>query len=119
MQCCGEPFSVGSRVSWTLHETSDRDFSTAVLGYELAARLTHDEEHHGGLPVDAPLTAGIVRSIRAASCSFGPVPDSQHLYPVTGSLVLVEKESADGWEPEDGDRRFVAYVVELDTEPDR
>jgi hypothetical protein len=113
--------SVGSHVTWTLRQSSDPEFATAVLGEELAASLTHDEEHHGGLPDDAPVTTGTVRSIRAASCRYGPTgDDSQALYPLPGSLQLTEKVTADGWEPETDDMSFVAYIVELDvTQADR
>jgi hypothetical protein len=112
MQCCGEPFSIGSEVTWTLQPTTDRDFAATVLGDQLASTLTHDEEHHGGLPEDAPVTTGIVRSIRAASCAYSPTAGSSNLYPVAGSLVLTDKTSA-GWESEPEGLMFVAYVVEL------
>jgi hypothetical protein len=114
MQCCGQPFSVGSQVGWTLRPTTDRDFAAAVLGEQLAATLTHDEEHHGGLPEDTPITTGTVRSIKAASCVYGPTEPSKTLYPLKGSLSLTDKQTADGWEPESADLKFVAYIVELD-----
>lgn len=62
MQCCGDPFEVGSAVSWTVAPPSDRDFLAAVLGTEGAAAIMEIEDHHDTGPVsDRPL-AGLVRS---------------------------------------------------------
>ena len=114
MRCCGTPFAVGREVAWTLSKPADREFAAAVLGPVLADRLTHHEEHHGGLPEDAPVTRGIVRSIKAASCTYAAAQGSKTMYPVADSLLLSERTSADGWEPETDDYTFVAYVVELE-----
>ncbi len=50
LQCCGQPFNVGSTIDWTLAAPSDREFLASVLGDDLAGTVTHHEEHHGGLP---------------------------------------------------------------------
>ena len=119
MQCCGDPFSVGSRIEWTLYEESDREWLIAVLGDDLAAEVTHGEEHHGGLPDDAPTTIGVVDRIRAVSSRFGPDPTSvsaaapNHV-PIPGTAVVVEVAEADGWYAEDGDRHFNGYLVDLE-----
>ncbi|MXG88604.1 hypothetical protein GRQ65_03475 [Nocardioides sp. YIM 123512] len=91
---------------------------TAVLGDDLAAEVTHGEEHHGGLPEGAPLTIGVVDRIRAVSSRFGPDPTSvsaaaARLVPVSGTAVVVEVAEADGWYPEDGDRHFNGYLVDV------
>jgi hypothetical protein len=114
MQCCGTAFSVGGLVAWTLAPAPEGEFPASVLGSDDAASLTHREEHHGGLPDDAPVTTGTVRSIQAAFCRYGPVAGSSTLYPISGSLVLREKQYADGWEPEGEEHRFVCYLVDLD-----
>ena len=115
VQCCGEPFSVGSQVSWTLSRCTDPAFATAVLGDDLASSLTHQEEHHGGLPDDAPTTTGVVRSIRAVSCAYAPDADDRTcLRPVPGTSRVTDEVDADGWEPETDTLRFVAYIVGLD-----
>jgi hypothetical protein len=118
MQCCGDRFSVGSRVEWTLYEESDREWLTSVLGKEFASQVTHGEEHHGGLPDDAPTTVGVVDRIRAVSSRFGPDPTSvsaaapNHV-PIPGTATVVEVDEADGWYPEDGGRHFNGYLVDL------
>jgi hypothetical protein len=54
MECCGEPFAVGSAVWWTLAVASDADRLTLVLGADLASGVTHsfDPRRHsrGGQP---------------------------------------------------------------------
>ena len=114
VQCCGKTFSVGGHVAWTLVSEPDLDYPESVLGQELAPSVTHREEHHGDLPDDAPTTSGTVRSIKAVFCRYGPGPDAKTLYPIKGSVTFADKLSADGWEQEAGDRRFVSYLVELD-----
>jgi hypothetical protein len=36
MQCCGDPFSLGTSVTWTL-DKADRDWLASVLGDDRAA----------------------------------------------------------------------------------
>lgn len=115
VQCCGEPFAVGQRVTWTLGPV-DRACPRAVLGEELAATLTHREDHHGGLPDDTPATTATLRSIRAASCRY-EVPAAGPRRPVAGSATLQWRHAADGWEAPEGGRELVSYVVELEVTP--
>lgn len=61
LQCCGEPFAVGSRVSWTL-APSPRDGITALLGGGVTVDAV--EDHHGGVPDGTSATAGKVTGIR-------------------------------------------------------
>ena len=114
MQCCGQPFEVGSEVTWTLVDTPDVDFLAAALGRPLADAVTHWEEHHGGLPAGAPETPVRVRSIRAVRCRYRPQPGTSTVYPLTGSTDIRDLRSADGWEEDDQDLRFVGYLVEAD-----
>jgi len=46
MQCCGEPFQVGSVVTWILDPKPEAGYLTAVLGEDEASRVTHYENHH-------------------------------------------------------------------------
>jgi Family of unknown function (DUF6578) len=48
MQCCGEPFRLGSPVAWTVRE-ADPDWLEAVLGAGAAPGVNGAEEHHGGI----------------------------------------------------------------------
>jgi hypothetical protein len=117
IQCCGEPFAVGSTVTWELSRTVDRDFLGSVFGEAGAARITDCEEHHGDA-LDADPLVGVVRSIERVSCSYAPEDDDSNvLSPVGGSAVLSAVQHADGWEPETDDVRFVGYVVTLDPAP--
>lgn len=115
MQCCGEPFAVGSQVSWRLGD-ADRDWLGAVLGAR-AAGVDAAEEHHGGLPEEVPETAATVSGISAVHCRYAPAPggDSKVLYPVRDSAVVTELTRADGWTPDRGDLRFAGYLVDLVT----
>ena len=98
MRCCGEPFRVGSQVAWTL-SGADPDWLGAMLGADAQQTVDAAEEHHGGLPAETVPTRGTVARIAAVHCGFAPEPggDSRTRYPVPGSDVLTDAESADGW----------------------
>jgi hypothetical protein len=115
MQCCGEPFRLGSQVAWTLRDP-DPDWLEVVLGAEASRAVDAAEEHHGGIPEDTEPVGGIVTRIRAVHCRYaaGPGGGSRTLYPAPGSGVLTDVESADGWIADRGEERFVGYVVRLD-----
>lgn len=115
MQCCGEPFRLGSQVAWTLRGP-DPDWLEAVLGAEASRAVNAAEEHHGGIPEDTEPVRGIVTRIWAVHCRYAPGPDDgpRTLYPALGSGVLTDVESADGWIADRGEERFVGYVVRLD-----
>jgi hypothetical protein len=112
MQCCGEPFHIGSEISWTLR-AGDLDWLECSLGAEETVHAA--EEHHGGVPEDTEPTRGAVTGIKAVHCRFAARPDSGSgtLYPVRGSGVLTDVESADGWIADRDDERFVGYLVRL------
>ena len=116
MQCCGDPMHVGETVSWRLSRDVDRDFLGQVLGAAEASLLTDAEDHHETLSTNTELTVGTIRSIRASFCDFAPRAGSGQTtrYPVVGSGTVEGRASADGWEPEGDDRRFVGYVVAVE-----
>jgi len=114
MQCCGEPFAVGSPVSWTL-EDPDPDWLAAIVGDDLAARVDAAEEHHRGGPEQGPRTDGTVLSIRTVHCRY-EAADPEHpqmMSPVPGSGVVTGTDTADGWEAERDGLAFVGYLVQL------
>jgi hypothetical protein len=115
MQCCGEPFQRGSQVAWTLTDP-DPDWFEAMLGPNAEQTVDMVEEHHGGVPEDMIPTWGTVTRIAAVHCRYAPRPgsDSWTSYPVPGSGVLTDVESADGWTADRGDERFVGYLVGLE-----
>ncbi len=120
MQCCGTPFSVNDEVHWTLGDGKDDEWIESVAD-ETAQSIEFREEHHGGLPDDAPITKGIVRSIRTLHTRYVALEGQQNeLVPVSGSGTFAPKTYADGWEAEDFETgaaeryQFDGYVVELE-----
>jgi len=103
-QCCGEPFQVGSHISWALVPL-DLTFLATILGEEAASSVTQAEEHHD-LPENAPRTSGRVTAIRAMYCRLAPLTggDPRDLYLVEGSGIVESRTSAT-----DGSRRARAY----------
>ena len=115
IQCCGDAFSIGGEVEWTLDTSGDPDWFAAVLGDELAKQVAASEEHHGGLPDDAPVTKARVQRIRAVSGRFGPTPSGGNVQvPVSGTGQVVDVAEADGWFPAEGGLHFNGYLVDLD-----
>ncbi|MFG1925415.1 DUF6578 domain-containing protein [Cryptosporangium sp. NPDC048952] len=117
MQCCGDPFAVGHEVSWTLQDADD-EWLANILGDDAARGVTKAEEHHGGVPDDAPATTGRVAAIKAVHHRYAPKPgdDPRARYVVPGSGVVTTIESADGWTPDQGELSFAGYIVDLDVE---
>jgi hypothetical protein len=115
MQCCGEPFAVGSGVSWRLRD-ADQDWLQTVLGAR-AAGVDAAEEHHGGVSEAVQETAATVKSISAVHCRYAPAPggDPKVLCPVPDSAVVTRLTRADGWTPDGGGLRFAGYLVGLAT----
>ncbi|WP_157548714.1 DUF6578 domain-containing protein [Nonomuraea candida] len=113
MQCCGEPFQIGSTVSWTLHP-ADRDWLTRVLGEETAATIDWSEEHHSDESPDALRVEARVIGISAVHARVELLPGENIHHPVGG--VLTPTTSADGWDPDRGDLKFTGYVVTLTTD---
>ncbi|UQA97147.1 DUF6578 domain-containing protein [Streptomyces halobius] len=113
MQCCGTPFSIGSPVSWTLVD-ADKEWLADVVGADAADRVDGAEEHHGGAG-EAAETRATVAGISAVHCRYAPRPGGSDTtrHPVPGSGTLTALTSADGWTPDDGERQFCGYLVEL------
>lgn len=115
LQCCGEPFKVGSRIRWTLTADHDLRFLADVLGDEVSARVTHREDHHGGVPEDTLPVEGVVRSILAVGSRDGVRPDRHGgVSPRRGTGTVTSVTSARGQDPDRPGARLVGYVIELD-----
>lgn len=113
MECCGQPFTVGDEVEWSLEDDPDREWLEAALGPELASRVTHEEDHHDQLPT-APAN-GRVRAIRCAYGRYAPTPgDERVLYPVPGSAELSHVARVDGTEARASQLDFNGYLVDLE-----
>ncbi|MFD0474010.1 DUF6578 domain-containing protein [Nonomuraea thailandensis] len=83
MQCCGEPFHVGSTVSWTL-TPADRDWLTQVLGEETAATIDWGEEHHSDPSPGRRQVEARVTGIAAVHARMEPFPARTHITRSTG-----------------------------------
>ncbi|NDL60378.1 DUF6578 domain-containing protein [Phytoactinopolyspora mesophila] len=118
MQCCGDPIRSGDTVAWTLEAEPDIGWLTSVAGEKLANSIDYHEEHHGGLPDDAPITRGDVTGIFHVRCAYTEQPDGTGtmLVPVPGSAEVTEVRYADGWADGAGDREFMGYVVDLEVD---
>lgn len=116
MQCCGDPFEVGSFIDWRTG-SCDSDWFELILGPAEAARITDAVDHHAN--VDALLTrmTGIVRAINAATCRYERLDGARVLTSVERSGALRPVTAADGWEREDNEMTFLGYSVDIDTEP--
>ncbi len=119
LECCGVPFSTGSKVSWKLKPV-DRNLLETILGGSEAARITHAEEHHGDEVAGGGRVVGVVRRIHAVFCRYElPTPEAIAMTPVRFSGVVRQRRVAEGREPPDDDRRFLGYIVDLDSDAGR
>jgi hypothetical protein len=107
--CCGEPFAVGSRMSWTLRRGSDvdRPWLAAVLGADVAATVDAAEEHHGGIPEDTRRTTGTVTWIAEVRYR----RPQGRLLPDSG--VVTEVAAVRKWAAHHGDLRMVGFLARL------
>jgi hypothetical protein len=113
--CCGEPFSIGSTVRWTLAEP-EREYLDPLFRRDLAVRVDREQDRHGVLTdLDAPVTAGTITAIRSVRVRYAPVPgeDERVRAPVPGSAELTDVDRSNGDEMRS--RSFAGYLVELVT----
>ncbi|WP_219512596.1 DUF6578 domain-containing protein [Nonomuraea ceibae] len=116
MQCCGEPFSVGATVSWTL-VPADQAWLAQALGEETAATIEWSEEHHDEPSASQMRVEAQVAGISAVHARMRLAEGKDaYSYPVDG--VLSPLTSADGWTPNQGEREFIGYLVTLTTDED-
>jgi hypothetical protein len=110
MQCCGDPFEVGSQVSWTILAEVDVKWLTSVLGPDRAATVDCAEESHGAVE-QLPVLEGTVRSIELVYCQYAS--DGRVQLPVPGSAVVTQTQAAIGWEESRKGMSFVGYLVDI------
>lgn len=113
MQCCGVPFGVAGTVELVTSSEVDLDWLEAALGPDVARSVDCSDERHDANPASVRLT-GVVRQIEAAWCEYGPSGRNGVLYPVPGSTQLSAVDRADGWTPDQGEARFIGYLVLVD-----
>lgn len=116
LQCCGEPFAVGDTVTWAASPADgSSDWLAALVGPDLGQKISYLNTRHGPHPSEGTATiSGEIVGIRAAFVRHkADPPDRKMFHPVPGSEYLKDVFRADGWEPENDNRRFRGYVVWL------
>ncbi|MEI7055901.1 DUF6578 domain-containing protein [Nocardioides sp. CCNWLW239] len=113
IECCGEPFAVGDRVSWDVRDP-DMDWLKATVGDEIASSITHSMERHEYEDVLSELT-GTVVAIKRAWGDFAQLkPNDTCHYPVPGSQRLLDVRESYGAEQDAfPELTFNGWVVEL------
>jgi Family of unknown function (DUF6578) len=115
MECCGDPFAVGERVTWTTDDEVDDEWFVGALGLEKASRITHSEEHHADRKDDLTEITGRVLSITRAWGAYGPRnPGGQIHYPLADSQRFLNVRESNGVERYAfSDLTFNGWIVEL------
>lgn len=115
MECCGDPFAVGDEVAWTVEEDVNDEWFSAALGPDIAASITHAEEHHSD-EEHVKTIGGRVLSIAGAWCAFGPAKPGDRVHvPLAGSARFVEVREAEAADRETfPDLNFNGWVVALE-----
>lgn len=95
MQCCGEPFALGKRVSWPLSGEVDREYLGVVLGEQATAQ---SPTMRTTTTRATRLIEGAVRSIDAVWCRFARRgwADFFSFYLVPGTTLIESRTSATG-----------------------
>ena len=114
MECCGEPFEVGSRVEW-LTGRRDSDWFESILGSRDAARITDAVDQHGSSG-ESRMT-GVVRAIDAVACRYEQLDGALVMTPVRGSGILRRVSAIDGWKREDDGETFVGWALDVEVDP--
>jgi hypothetical protein len=111
-ECCGQPFSVGSTVHWTLAEP-EREYVESLFRPELSVQIDGAEDRHGVLADDdTPDTVGTVTAIRSVQVRYAPAPDDERVQtPVPGSAELTEVNRSNGDEMRS--EGWAGYLVEI------
>ena len=112
--CCGEPFALGSEVTWRLAPAHEG--LAQIFRAEDGIVVDAVESHHGGdLPDDAPSTSGTVETIRLVHITYGPRPhDGGNVIgplPASARITSVIRPSAEAT----SQRGFAGFLVELRT----
>ena len=105
MQCCGNAFSVGSTVGWAVAAWS---FEPPPIVEVPEIDYYYDE--HSDL--NTLQLEGIVIDIKAVYQMYELDAAKKVLKPVSGKLIEHSGE-ATGWNSDQGDHKFAAYLVSI------
>ena len=115
LQCCGEGFAVGDRVSWTATRAGDL---AAWFGQAEAAGIEWCEEHHDGKARTTTVEGEVTRIRTIRQRYREETPGGKLHVPVEGDVVASDTPTADGYvarDPADDSWRFLGYVVTLES----
>lgn len=108
IHCCGQEFTPGDVVSWTLLEVDPKDYAD-IVGGERAAEIDFREEHHDQ-EEHTPIRLQVL-TIAEAHLRFEVPPGGTAYHPVPGTTVLVPAEEASGRVVARPGARFTGYLV--------
>ena len=118
MQCCGDPFALGSTVTWSTIPVTDTSGFAEFLDEETATGITDCEERHAHEDQELEEIEGVVHSIDAVFCQRRM--EGGMNVPIPGSGFCEPRSSVtNGSEPEESQgvrRSFVGYIVRVETE---
>lgn len=116
MECCGDPFDVGSRVTWTAEAAGHDEWLMDALDPGTARRISHVEEHHSDGSSGLVELRGVVRSIVQAWGRYAArTPDARVLHSVPGSAAYVAvQDSALPDRSANPSLTFNGWIVDLD-----
>ena len=107
--CCGEPFRLGSQVTWELRRDVDAQWLMEALGSDAAVSVDAFQYHHGDDDVVRDPVSGTVIRIQAVHWKSAPPTGT-----VPGSGVLTELKEVEGGAPNRGDLTFEGFLVGLE-----
>lgn len=108
MECCGIPFALNDIVNWTVYEQAGPLFETIELG-----QVDYCYDSHVKGYEELSMLTGKVLEIKALYVNYVPSATQERLM-VPESGILVDVETAHGWEKKIDEMMFAAYVVTLD-----
>jgi hypothetical protein len=113
LDCCGEPFSVGSEVTWNIHANEHKGPPREVPSFV--------EDHHDLVQgrVEERKVTGRVLSIQADAHRYAPIyPGARQLGPVPGDVIAEQVVTAERFhEPPEG-YTHVGFTVQLEVRAD-
>lgn len=112
LECCGDGFAVGDRVTWTAIAAPSQ--LAVDLGQVEAADVAWCEEHHPSKKQRVSTIDGTVSAIRAIWQKYEPQATSAMLVPVPGASRGADVAVADGRVAAAEEYSFTGYIVTLD-----
>lgn len=108
----GAPFSVGSRVLWTVSARVDTEWLGMAIGEDEAGSVDYIEDPRAADGGAVKIT-GTVAAIQAIQCCFDTRANEPGTWPVPGSQQVASVAYAAHWVPDEPPRRFVGWIVDL------